>query len=110
MSKINFKHEHLGSSGQDNYELGIYEGDEIMGYVEYVVFDDEITVSNILVRPDRRREGFGSRLINKMKQLHPDETYKPSHKTELGSKFRHKVVSLNEQIGRIKNLITWTVH
>ena len=91
--------------GQDNYELGIYEDGEVMGYVQYTIYDNEITVSDILVRPNRRREGFGSMLIKKMKQLHPESSYRPSLKTDLGSKFIHKDVELNEEINRIKNLI-----
>lgn len=97
MKNISFQHEHLDHyDGQDNYELGIYEDDEVMGYVQYVIYNNEITVSDILVRPNRRREGFGSMLIKKMKQLHPESTYKPSLKTDLGAKFIHKDVELNE--------------
>jgi hypothetical protein len=59
-----------------------------------------------LVRPKRRREGFGSMLIQKMKRLHPDASYEPSHKTELGSLFVHKDVDLQEQISRIKSIIS----
>jgi len=97
--KIRFEKEHLDHyDGQDNYELGVYEDDEIIGYVQYVIFENEITVSDILVRPNRRRENFGSMLIQKMKQLHPYAKYKPSLKTDLGSKFIHKDVDVNEQL------------
>lgn len=97
--KIRFENEHLDHyDGQDNYELGIYEDEEIIGYVQYVIFENEITVSDILVRPNRRRENFGSMLIQKMKQLHPYAKYKPSLKTDLGSKFIHKDVDVNEQL------------
>jgi GNAT superfamily N-acetyltransferase len=124
MGKIRFEHEHLGGySGQNNYELGLYEDDNVIGYVQYVIYEDELTVSDIVVRPDRRREGFGSMLIKKMKQLHPEAQYQPSMKTDLGAKFIHKDVEvqendnqnleLNEQIKRIRvmmglneNLIT----
>lgn len=99
MGKISFEHEHLDHyDGQDNYELGIYEDGEIIGYVSYVIYDNEITISDIVVRPERRREGFGSMLVKKMKQLHPESTYRPSYKTELGSKFIHKDVEINEEI------------
>jgi len=106
MGKIRFEEEHLDYyDGQNNYELGVYEDDEIVGYVSFVIYDNEITVSDILVRPNRRREGFGSMLIKKMKQLHPESTYKPSLKTDLGDKFTNKNVALNEQLNRFKNLI-----
>lgn len=104
-NKISFEHEHLDHyDGQDNYELGIYEDGEVMGYVDYTIYNNEITVSDILVRPNRRREGFGSMLIKKMKELHPDAKYKPSMKTDLGSKFIHKDIKIdeNEKIDREK--------
>lgn len=106
MKKISFEHEHLDSySGQNNYELGIYEDDNIIGYVQYTIYKNELTVNDIVVRPNRRREGFGSMLIKKMKQLHPEAQYQPSMKTDLGAKFIHKDVELNEQLKRIKSMM-----
>lgn len=106
MGKITFQHEHLNHyNGQDNYELGIYEDGEIIGYISYVVYEGEITISDVMVVPNRRREGFGSMLVKKMKNLHPDSTYKPSYMTDLGSKFVHKNIEIDEQIGRIKEII-----
>ena len=106
MKNISFEHEHLNHHhSQDDYELGIYEDGEVMGYVDYTIFQNEITISDILVRPNRRREGFGSMLVKKMKELHPESTYRPSMKTELGAKFIHKDVNLKEELKRIKNLL-----
>ena len=94
---ISFEHEHLNTHhGQSDYELAIYEDGNIIGYIDYTLYDNEITVSYAFVRPDRRREGFGSMLIKKMKQLHPEAEYKPSLKTDLGSKFIHKDIQLPE--------------
>jgi hypothetical protein len=116
MKKIIFNHEHVDHyDGQDNYELGIYEDDDenpigfssetIIGYVAYTVYNNEITVSDIIIRPNRRREGFGSMLIKKMKSLHPDAVYRPSLKTDLGSKFIHKDVDIMEERNKIKTLM-----
>jgi hypothetical protein len=108
---IKFEEEHLASyAGQNNYELGLYKDGEIMGYAQYTVYKDEITVGDIFVRPDRRREGFGSMLIKKMKSLHPEAQYKPSLKTDLGANFVHKDITLNEkilneQLTRIKTMM-----
>jgi ribosomal protein S18 acetylase RimI-like enzyme len=108
MENIRFQHEHLDHyDGQDNYELGVYEDGNIIGYVSYVIYRGEITISDILVRPERRREGFGSMLVKKMKSLHPDSIYKPSYMTDLGSKFIHKDVNINEEINRIKDIISF---
>lgn len=92
-AKITYNIEHIdGYSGQDNYELGMYINGEIVGMVQYVIFRGELTVSDIIVRPEFRRKGFGSRMMQYLKQEHPDAKYTPSFKTELGSKFNHKTI------------------
>jgi ribosomal protein S18 acetylase RimI-like enzyme len=89
-------------SGQTNYELGMYrvdgegKGEGIIGLVEYAIFDGEITVSMITVLPEYRRRGVGSRLIQKMKESHPNAKYKPSMKTDLGVEFKHKRIAANQ--------------
>ena len=91
--KITYEIEHMGSIyGQDDYELGMYLNGEIVGIVKYVIFEGELTVSNILVRPEFRRKGFGSRMMQYLKQTYPDVTYKPSIKTDLGMAFKHKEI------------------
>jgi len=79
-------------SGQINCESGIYEDGEIMCYAQYVLYDGELTVSDIFVKPDRRREGFGSLLMDHIKKLNPTYKYRPSWMTDLGAKFKHKKV------------------
>jgi len=83
-------------SGQTNCEAGIYVDDEIVGVVQYVLYDDELSISDIFIRPEFRRMGFGSRLMKFIKEQNPEYKYVPSMKTELGSKFKHKDVSLTE--------------
>lgn len=88
---INYEVEHLGgSNGQDDYELGAYVDGDIIGMVQYTIFEDELTIRDIMVRPEYRRQGFGSKMMQYLKQYHPDATYKPSLKTDLGSSFQHK--------------------
>lgn len=88
---LNYEIEHLGSVyGQNNYELGLYLNGEILGLVQYTIFQNELTISNIVVRPEYRRKGFGSKMMQYIKQNHPDAKYKPSVKTDLGVKFKHK--------------------
>jgi len=89
-------------SDQTNFELGMYRedgkglGNGVIGLLEYVIYKNEIRVSDIKVLPKYRRRGVGSRLIQKMKQEHPHASYKPSLKTDLGTKFKHKDISPNE--------------
>ena len=90
---LTYEEEHLGSVyGQDNYELGLYLNGEIVGMVNYVIFEGILTVSNILVRPEFRRKGYGSRMMQYVKKIHPEAEYKPSVKTDLGVAFKHKEI------------------
>jgi GNAT superfamily N-acetyltransferase len=94
---ITYTNEILDSySGQTNCEAGIYSDNDIMGYAQYVLFEGELTISDIFVRPDFRRMGYGSRLIKYIKKINPDYKYIPSMKNEDGSKFIHKNLSLEE--------------
>jgi GNAT superfamily N-acetyltransferase len=97
MSKFTYTNEVLDAySGQINCEAGIYVDSEIVGIVQYVLFDNKLTVSDIFVRKEFRRMGYGSRLIKYIKQENPEYKYKPSLKTDLGAAFKHKDVSLIE--------------
>lgn len=95
-NKLRYYHRHLDSySGQDNYQLELSLGDDLVGLAEYVLYDGEITISDINVRPELRRKGIGSRMIQSIKDEHPEDKYVPSMKTDLGAKFKHKDVSSN---------------
>jgi ribosomal protein S18 acetylase RimI-like enzyme len=102
---LTYEEEYLGSVyGQDNYELSLYLNGEIVGLVNYVIFEGGLTVSMINVRPEFRRKGFGSRMMQYVKKIHPEAKYKPSFKTDLGMSFKHKEVpdlnKLDEGLGK----------
>jgi hypothetical protein len=84
-------------SGQTNCEAGVYVNEEIVGIVQYVLFEDELSISHIFVRPEFRRLGYGSKLMKYIKEQNPDYHYVPSFKTDLGAAFKHKDVSLTEK-------------
>lgn len=93
-NKIDYRVEHLASyDGQDNYELGMYVDNQIVGLIQYTTFEGELSISDILVRPELRRKGYASRMVKVMKSKHPDEKYVSSMKTDLGAKFKHKDVN-----------------
>ncbi len=97
MPKITYTNEVIDAySGQLNCEAGIYLDGEIVGIVEYVLYDGELSVSHIFVRPEFRRQGFGSRLMKYIKEENPKYKYVPSMKTDDGAAFKHKEVSLKE--------------
>ena len=92
--KVEYKVELVDAyQGQSNYELGMYINGDIAGMVEYVIYGKDLTVSDIVVIPKYRRMGFGSRMMQYIKQYHKGEaTYRPSMKTDLGTKFKHKKI------------------
>ena len=91
--KITYEEKHLGSVyGQDSYELDLYVNGIIIGLVKYVIFEGILTIANIEVIPEYRRQGFGSRMVQYIKNIHPEAKYKPSIKTDLGVKFKHKEI------------------
>jgi GNAT superfamily N-acetyltransferase len=105
MKNITYSIEHVdGYSGQDNWEGGIYLNGEIIGLIEFVTCCGELTVSNIFIREEYRRQGYGSRLIKYIKQEFPDYKYVPSMKTEDGAKFKHKDLDLYEKL-KIKKIV-----
>ena len=94
--KLHYYHRHLDSySEQHNYQLELSIDGDLVGLTDYVLYDGEITVSDITVRPELRRNGLGSRMMQHIKNYHPKYKYVPSYKTDLGSKFKHKDVNVN---------------
>jgi GNAT superfamily N-acetyltransferase len=88
---LDYRIEHMGyHHGQDDYELGVYLNDDILGMVQYTIYDGELTVRDIIVLPKYRRQGIGSKMMQYVKQKHPDAKYVPSMMTDLGVKFKHK--------------------
>ena len=109
IGKITFYDECLNSySGQTDMECGVYEDGEVVGYVDYTLYDGELSVKYIFVRPDRRREGFASMLMNYIKKANPDFIYVPSEMTELGAKFKHKqILESNDNSELYKKFINY---
>ena len=98
LNKITYTNEVLDSyKEQTNCEAGIYFNDEIIGYVQYVLYKGELTASDILVRPEFRRMGYGSKLMKYIKEINQGYNYTPSMKTSDGVKFRHKDLSLDRK-------------
>jgi len=83
--------------GQVNMEAAIYLDGQIVGAVEYVLYGQELTVSHIYVKPEYRRQGFGSRLMKYIQEQNPEFKYKPSMKTPEGAAFNHKDLPLESK-------------
>jgi GNAT superfamily N-acetyltransferase len=90
-SKITYTNEVIDAySNQINCEAGVYLNGDIVGYVQYVLYNGELTISNIFIHPSYRRMGFASRLFKYITQENPKYKYKGSLKTDLGSKLKYK--------------------
>ncbi len=97
-------------SGQVNMEAAIYVDEQIVGAVEYVLYDGELTVSNIHVRPEYRRQGYGSRLMKYIQQENPEYKYVPSMKTDDGAAFKHKDLPLENKFISFDNWLNESPH
>lgn len=76
--KLNIEDECTDSySGQTNHRLqaSIIElGKSIgVGYIDYVIFRGEVSISMIEVAVDRRRQGVATRLLQHLQSNHPDQ-------------------------------------
>ena len=85
-------------SKQSNCTASIYVNDKNVGYVDYVLYKNELTVSHIFIEPEYRRMGLGSRLMKFIQQENPNYKYKPSWKTDDGLAFKPKDVDLKEEL------------
>lgn len=107
MAKITYTNECVGSySGQTNLEAGIYVDGEIAGLVQYVLYEQKLTISHIFIRPEFRRQGYGSRLMKYIQQENPDYKYKPSMMTDDGAAFKHKDLPLENKFSSFNNWLS----
>lgn len=104
MSKITYYNGSTDAySGQVNMEAAIYADGQIAGAVEYVLYNGELSISHIYVRPEFRRQGYASRLMKYIQQENPDYKYVPSMKTPEGAAFKHKNIPLENKFVAFNN-------
>lgn len=78
-------------SGQTNFRLRAKIGEEVVGYLEYVEFRGEISISNIFVEPHLRRSGIGSSLQYELQRMFPDQEIKHGGMTDDGAALYEKL-------------------
>jgi ribosomal protein S18 acetylase RimI-like enzyme len=93
LEKYIFTNDHVDSySGQHNYELGIYDkNNNILGLLEYVVFEDTPSISMIQVVPKYQRKGIGSELVLHLQKLFPKTEIEWGYMTPEGTKLKKKL-------------------
>ena len=110
-----FKDSMLGHhNGQSDMRLSlIQDGDEV-GYIDYVIYDDEISISMIEVPKDQRRKGYARELLKKLQAEYPDTEIQWGMMTDDGAKLRsqttyevpdEEVITKQEKLQRITQKI-----
>jgi|6_EtaG_2_1085325.scaffolds.fasta_scaffold06269_8 GNAT superfamily N-acetyltransferase len=63
------------------------ETGQYVGGLEYVIFEDELTVSDVQVLSEYQRRGIATMMYDRMEADNPEKTYKPSLATPEGHAF-----------------------
>ncbi len=104
-SNIVFDNQFLESySGQKNFRLNAQVGDEIVGWIDHSIYDDDIHVSNIEVLSEHKRKGIGTKLLMELQRLFPDKAFEMGMFTEEGHKLWEslpKKVVVNEEYEKL---------
>tara|TARA_Y100000310_G_scaffold55023_1_gene50440 strand:+ start:20425 stop:20757 length:333 start_codon:yes stop_codon:yes gene_type:complete len=83
-----FEHIHEDfHSGQHNYVMSAKEAItlQLVGMVEYSIYEEEVYVNDMLVKQDLRRQGIGTQMINELKREYPEGRINWGMKTPDGS-------------------------
>jgi predicted GNAT family acetyltransferase len=75
-------------SGQDDFEIVAYKGNDVMGYLSYTDFEGEIRVEMVQVRDTHKRQGIATELYKKLVSLYPETTIESTFRTEDGNALR----------------------
>jgi ribosomal protein S18 acetylase RimI-like enzyme len=69
---LTFQDEMVGSqSGQKDLRLTAYMNDEVVGWIDYSDFRNEISIKYIEVKQKYRRKGIGKKLLLELQRLYP---------------------------------------
>jgi hypothetical protein len=105
--QVTFRDESTGSySGQTNMKLIAYVDNNQVGYIDYVVYGDEVSISMIEGSP--KHKGIGRQLVLKLQSMYPKTEIKWGNMTGPGFKLfnslKGKLYVDKGKIARIKRL------
>ena len=80
--------------GQDEFSLRAYFNKDIIGYLDYSVYEDIPTIKYLEVKNEFRRMGIGTHLLKELQRLYPNTEIQQGMTTDDGTQF---VKSLNTQ-------------
>ena len=97
--EIDFINSHLNSHhGQSDFRLLATINGETVGSIDYVIYNDEVSISNIEVDKGKRRQGIGTKLLKELQRIYPNNSFEMGMFTDDGYKLWE---SLNKTV--IKN-------
>jgi GNAT superfamily N-acetyltransferase len=59
-------------SGQQDLTMNFKVGGTLVGWIDYSVYEDEVHVQMIKVRPEHRRQGFGTMMLRQLQAQYPE--------------------------------------
>jgi len=74
-----------------------YSGTPV-GMIEYSVFNDEVYINNMLVPPDRRRQGIATKMMNKLKEFNSGIKINWGMTTPEGHEFQRNYEKENDEL------------
>lgn len=97
--EIKFTHEMRGyHHGQSDMRLVASLDGKTVGTLDYVVYDDEPSISYIHVDPDYRRRGIGTKLLKSLQREYPETPIKSSGLTPDGAALRRSIPMLRSPV------------
>lgn len=94
-SEIVFREECRGAHhGQTDMTLIAYSPPKTpVGYIEYSIYDDEVSIQYLYVAEDKRRRGFGRALLLELQKRYPETGIELGMSTDEGSALLGKMKS-----------------
>ena len=77
-------------SGQSYMNAYAYLNNEIVGRVDFSIYDKKLYIDMIEVEPEYRRKGIATKLMDFVKKENPNLPIIPGYSTEEGHKFWEK--------------------
>lgn len=89
---LRFREEMTGySHGQSDQRLLALRGNEAVGYIDYSVWHDEVSIKFIKVAPAATRQGIARAMLKHLQGLHPETEIEWGMLTDDGSKLYDKI-------------------
>lgn len=79
-------------SGQTNVTLSLHDGKTRVGYVEYVIYNNEISIDYINVKESYRKQGIAHKLLSQLQSENEGKQIKFGMTTDDGTKLLDKIV------------------